>query len=84
MIFIRFDHVYFVLPFSRRLVHTNRLLWPRSHEQPPPPGFELCGCTGSENKTYEDHILNDYHDEDDPGNGNLHLEEVYVESDDEK
>ena len=66
------------------MVHTNRLLWPRSHEQPPPLGFELCGCTGCENKTYEDHILNDYDDEDDPGNGNLHLEEVYVESDDEK
>jgi hypothetical protein len=66
------------------LVHTDRLLWPRSHSQPPPDGYELCGCVGCENKSYADHILNDYDDHDDPESGNLHIEEVYVESDDER
>ncbi len=83
MVVIKFDLIQFVLPFSRRLVHTDRLLWPRSHQQPPPPGYELCGCNGCENKSYADHILKDYDDDDDPENGNLHLEEVHVESEDE-
>jgi hypothetical protein len=65
------------------VVHIDRQLWPRSHRQPPPAGYELCGCVGCEEKTWADHILKD--DEyDDPDNGQLHLEEVYMESDDDE
>ncbi|CAF1488332.1 unnamed protein product [Adineta steineri] len=68
----------FVLPFSRRLIYTNRLLWPKISEQPPSPDYK--------NKTYADHIFQDVfdNDDDDPENGNLHLVQVHVESDDEK
>ncbi len=57
-------------------------MWPRSYGTSAPPGFEECGCIGCENKTYADHILKD--DDNDSESGNLHLEEVYIESEDEK
>ena len=69
-------------------------MWPRSNPTRAPPGYEECGCIGCENKTYADHILKDDDDDDDGGDdddeddksesGNYHLEEVYVESDDEE
>ena len=64
------------------MVHIGRQLWPRSCRQPPPSGHELCGCVGCEEKTYEDHILK-YDEYEDPEQGQLHLEEVYIERDDD-
>ena len=64
-------------------MHTDLKLWPRSAGKAP-EGYQLCGCLGCENKTFSDHILKDYEDEDDPPSGNYHLEEVYIPSDHEK
>jgi len=66
------------------LVHIDRPLWPRSHGTPAPPGYEECGCFGCEHKTYADHILSEDDDDRNSESGNLHLEEVYIESEDEK
>ena len=49
-----------------------------------PLGYEECGCIGCENKTYADHILKDDNDDNDSESGNYHLEEVYIESDNEE
>ncbi len=65
------------------MVDVDLLPWPRSHKQPPPYGYEVCGCIGCENRSWADHILKD-NDNDDPKYGNLHLEEVYIESDAEE
>lgn len=73
------------MPFSQRVVHIDHRLWPRKLGKSIPRGYEECGCIGCENKTYNDHILTDDDEDDpDPECGNLHVEIVYVESEDEK
>lgn len=59
-------------------------LWPRSHVQPPPLGYELCSCDGCENKTWDGHILNEDDDDETSPYGNLHLEYIQYDSDDEE
>lgn len=58
-------------------------MWPRSYSQPPPLGYELCGCDGCENKTWEDHILNEDDDDETSPYGNLHLEYIQYDTDDD-
>lgn len=63
------------MPFSGRLVHDSvTLLWPKSHGRPPIDGYELCGCTGCENKSWADHILKDDIDDEVSAFGNLHID----------
>ena len=74
-----------MLPFSRRVVNALvKSLWPRSCRQPPPYGYELCGCDGCENKTYQDHIIKEDDDNDVSPYGNLHIEYINYDTDDEK
>lgn len=65
------------------MIDVGLLPWPRTPGVIPPDGYTDCGCIGCENKSYEDHILKDLDEEDDPTSGNLHLEEVYTDSDDD-
>ncbi|CAF3421646.1 unnamed protein product [Rotaria sp. Silwood2] len=71
----------FILPFSRRVVFIDHLLWPRSDPDPPLPGYRQCGCIGCENKTCIDHIIKDDEDDIESPYGNLHLEEISACSD---
>ncbi|CAF1484079.1 unnamed protein product [Rotaria sordida] len=71
----------FILPFSRRMVHIDCFLWPRSDPNLPLPGYRECGCIDCENKTCLDHILQDDDDDIESPYGNLHLEEISIRSD---
>ncbi|CAF1476555.1 unnamed protein product [Rotaria magnacalcarata] len=73
----------FVLPNSQIVVEVGLLPWPREAGSVPPAGYEHCGCIGCENKSYADHILKNLDEDDDPAAGNIYLEEVYVDSEDE-
>jgi hypothetical protein len=66
------------------VVDIPTLLWPRSHTQPPPSGYELCGCTGCEHRTWEDHILQDDVDDEVSAYGNLHLDYIEYNTDNNK
>lgn len=66
------------------MVNVGPRLWPRRPGVSPPKGHINCGCIGCENKSYIDHILKDLDEDDDPTSGSLHLEQVYVPSDDER
>ena len=44
--------------------------------------YQICGCIGCEDKSYEDHILKD-EDDIEPHYKQLSIEEVYIKSDDE-
>ncbi len=66
------------------MAHVDRMLWPRNWGKSVPPDYEECGCTNCENKTYTDHIFRDDDDDNKSESGNYHLEQVYVESEDEK
>ena len=74
------------MPFSRRVIEVDLLPWPREKEpgRLPPEGYKFCGCIGCENKSYADHILGDLDEDDDPTCGSLHLEEVYIETEEDR
>ena len=66
------------------MVDVGLLPWPREPGGVLPAGYEHCGCIGFENKSYADHILKNLDEDDDPAAGNIYLEEVYVDSEDER